>query len=159
MKESRRELLKKIGLLTSVAHLASLTPSISSAKPVSPLKPSQEAYWEKIRKEFNLNYSYAHFAGFLIASHPRIVREDLQYHRDNLDANPAIQLKKRKEYEKDAREGAARYLKISASQVSLTDSTTMGLATVYNGIKLRKDQMILTTDHDHYSTHESLKVS
>ena len=34
-------------------------------------------------------------------------------------------------------------------EVALTDSTTMGLAILYSGLKVRPDQEILTSVHDH----------
>ena len=35
----------------------------------------------------------------------------------------------------------------------------MGLAMVYSGLKLKPGDEVLTTEHDHYATHESLRLS
>src|SRR5262249_22739196 len=52
---------------------------------------------------------------------------------------------------------AADYLGASPGDLALTDSTTMGLALLYDGLDVREGQEILTTQHDFYSTHESLR--
>jgi selenocysteine lyase/cysteine desulfurase len=56
------------------------------------------------------------------------------------------------------RVAAARYLGVDADEIALTDNTTMGLALLYGGLNLAEDDEILTTTHDFYSTHESLRL-
>jgi isopenicillin-N epimerase len=41
----------------------------------------------------------------------------------------------------------------------LTDSTTMGIGLVYNGLSLSPDQEILSTEHDFYATHEAIRLA
>jgi isopenicillin-N epimerase len=41
--------------------------------------------------------------------------------------------------------------------VALTDSTTLGAALVYGGLKLGYGDEIITTNQDYYITHESLR--
>jgi isopenicillin-N epimerase len=53
---------------------------------------------------------------------------------------------------------AAGYLGVGATEIALTDSTTMGLGLLYGGLALKADQEILTTTHDHYSTETSLRL-
>src|SRR6202011_683839 len=53
---------------------------------------------------------------------------------------------------------AAHYLGVDPGDIALTDSTTMGLGLLYSGLKLRANQEILTTTHDHYSTETSLRL-
>ena len=53
---------------------------------------------------------------------------------------------------------AAEYMGGEPWQIALTDSTTMGLALVYSGLKLRPGDEILQTVHDHYSTDLSLQL-
>jgi selenocysteine lyase/cysteine desulfurase len=43
--------------------------------------------------------------------------------------------------------------------LGVTDSTTMGLGLLYNGLLLRPDQELLTTQHDFYATHEALRLA
>ena len=51
---------------------------------------------------------------------------------------------------------AARYMGGHGRQIALTDSTTMGLALVYSGLKLQPGDEIVQTVHDHYATDMSL---
>src|SRR5947208_13578110 len=37
--------------------------------------------WQAVRGEFNLSRDYIHLTGFLLASHPRPVREAIETHR------------------------------------------------------------------------------
>jgi selenocysteine lyase/cysteine desulfurase len=56
---------------------------------------------------------------------------------------------------------AARYLGLTeegADLVAQTESTTMGLALVYHGLRLGPGQEILTTDHAFYSTKRTLEL-
>ena len=46
---------------------------------------------------------------------------------------------------------------VPKEQLAWTDSTTMGLAMAYQG--LRPGTEVLTTEHDFYSTYESLRLS
>jgi isopenicillin-N epimerase len=48
---------------------------------------------------------------------------------------------------------------VKPEEFAMTDSTTMGLGTLYNGLKLRSGQEILTTEHDHWATVESLRLT
>jgi isopenicillin-N epimerase len=57
------------------------------------------------------------------------------------------------------REAAAHYLSVAADEIALTDSTTMGLGLVYNGLRLQSGQEALTTEHDYYVTHEALRTA
>ncbi len=43
------------------------------------------------------------------------------------------------------------------NQIALTDSTTMGLGTIYTGLNIQKGQEILTTEHNYYSQQEAVK--
>ena len=55
-------------------------------------------------------------------------------------------------------QAAAGYLGVEPTEIALTDSTTMGLGLLYGGLTLKRDQEILTTTHDHYSTETSLRL-
>jgi selenocysteine lyase/cysteine desulfurase len=54
---------------------------------------------------------------------------------------------------------AADYLGGSASDVALTQSTTMGLSTVYHGLPLQPGDEVLLTTHDHYAHQESARLA
>ena len=44
-------------------------------------------------------------------------------------------------------------------EICLTSNTTNALAMAYHGLRIRQDQEILTTEHDHYSHHESIRFA
>src|SRR5439155_9928238 len=45
--------------------------------------------WRAVRGEFNFSRDYIHLTGFLLASHPRPVREAIATHLRGLEENPA----------------------------------------------------------------------
>jgi selenocysteine lyase/cysteine desulfurase len=97
--------------------------------------------------------------GLLIASHPLAVREAIEAHRRGLDENPVHYLRERgPHFEAEVLRAAADYLDARPADIALTDSTTMGLGLLYNGLDVREGQELLTTRHDYYSTHESLRL-
>jgi selenocysteine lyase/cysteine desulfurase len=109
--------------------------------------------------EFALDPGYVQMASFLLAPHPRPVREAIERHRRELDKNPKRYLFERElELEASVLESASAYLGAGVEDIALTDSTTMGLGLVYGTLRLRAGEEILTTEHDHYATHESLRL-
>jgi selenocysteine lyase/cysteine desulfurase len=178
---SRRELLRMGGAATGALAAAQTlgcagpqqsTPAAPAGAPDSapdrrPLGGPAGPDWDAIRAEFDLSDDYVHLASLLIASHPRVVRRAIEEHRRALDANPADYLHRRwamqregidEDGEEQAMRAAARYLDTDPALIALTDSTTMGLALVYNGLAIRPDQEILTTEHEHGSSKFSLEL-
>ena len=114
--------------------------------------------WQDIRALFPLRPDRIHMTGFLFASHPRPVAEAIEAHRRGFDEDPVNYLEHNMgEADRIVRRAAARYLGSGPDDLALTDSTTMGLGIVYNGLVLRPGQEILTTEHDHIVTHLSLE--
>jgi selenocysteine lyase/cysteine desulfurase len=112
-----------------------------------------------MQEEFVLDPEYVQLTSFLLAPHPRLVREAIERHRRELDKNPKVYLFERElELEQGVLEAASAYLGASFEDLALTDSTTMGLGLVYGTLRLRAGEEILTTEHDHYATHESLRL-
>lgn len=62
---------------------ASATPA-----PSAPADP-----WHEVRAQFDLAPDWIHLGGFLLASHPRPVREAIERHRHALDDDPARSLR------------------------------------------------------------------
>ncbi len=112
--------------------------------------------WEAVRGEFDLDRSVVQMAGLLLASHPRPVREALGRYRQALDENPPWAMRELGGQEEAVRDAAGKYLAADAGEIALTDSTTMGLGLLYAGLRIRGDQEILSTDHDHSSTNAAL---
>ena len=139
------------GFLAAVAAQTSALPDLSS--------------WERIRAQFALDPSYAHFASFFIASHPAPVRAAIDGYRRAMDRNP-FHIIEQGLFEDDAHNvplqvqtEIAEYLGGRAQDVCLTGNTTTGLALVYHGLPLRPGDEVLCTTHDHYSHHESIRLA
>jgi isopenicillin-N epimerase len=125
--------------------------------PAAALPPADE--WARVRAEFNVSPDYVHLAGFLLASHPRPVREAIERHRKALDENPAVYVEQHAFDLEPVLQPVAAYLGAKTDEIALTDSTTMGLAILYSGLPLAAGDEVLTTTHDHYATHESLRLA
>ena len=113
--------------------------------------------WGSVKAQFSLSRDLRHFDAFVFATHPRPVREAIERHRRGLDADPAGYLHAHEgELDEQAAQAAARYLEVNAGDLAWTDSTTMGLGLVYGGVAA--EGAVVATDHDFYSTHESLRL-
>ena len=112
--------------------------------------------WASVKAQFALSRDVRHFDAFVLATHPKPVREAIERHRRGLDADPAGYIHAH-ELELDERvlQAAARYLEVPP-EFAFTDSTTMGLGLVYGGIRI--EGRPVATEHDFYSTHESLRL-
>ena len=143
------------GLLVGTAACGDSKPARGATTPATQTGNDE---WDAVRELFEVDPTYRHFAGFLIVSHPRPVREAIDGYRLELDRNPALYLKHNMPaFDAAARNAAAKFIGADPGEVAMTDSTTMGLGLLYGGFKLRPGQEILTTAHDHYSTHEALR--
>jgi selenocysteine lyase/cysteine desulfurase len=116
--------------------------------------------WDGVRAAFALDPTKRNLTTFVFAPHPAPVRAAIAKHRRGLDSN-AIGYLHAHEDELDARvlAAAAKYLAADPDELALTDSTTMGLALVYTGFDLRAGDEVLTSEHDFYATHESLRFA
>lgn len=106
-----------------------------------------------------LDPRYRHFDAFLFAAHGKPVRDAIERHRRGLDAGAAAYLHEHEaEFDRAVAAAAATFLGVPAAELAFTDSTTMGLGLVYSGLLGPGDE-VLTTEHDHYATHEALRLS
>ena len=151
----RRGFLVRSGLALS----ATLLSSESFPSRISAFESANPPDWKAVRDQFSLSRDLIHLAGFFLASHPTPVREAIERHRAGLDADPiGYWFAHEKTQEAAVLKAAAGYLGVGATEIALTDSTTMGLGLLYGGLALKADQEILTTTHDHYSTETSLRL-
>src|SRR5512133_580443 len=139
--------------------------TITAAKLAPQAVASEQAFdprsWASVRAQFRLEPHVTNFATFLLASHPRPVREAIARYARALDRDAKRYLDRQEDMnaaDQRVRTAAARYLAVNADEIALTDSTTMGLALLYGGLRLQEDDEVLTTTHDFYSTHESLRL-
>ncbi len=148
---SRRDLVARAGLATAAVALG--RPALADAAP-------DLRRWSAVRKQFALDPSRVHLASFLLAAHPRSVREAIERHRRGLDRDAVTYLHANEgRLTGEARAAAGGYLGVPADEVALTDSTTMGLGLLYARLALKPSEEVLTTEHDFYATHEALRLS
>ncbi len=150
--------LTRRGFLAAGSGLAAwgLAGKALAEKPQDPV--SAATPWQDVRRQFDLDWSKIHMAGLLLASHPKPVRDAIAKYRAGLDKNPVDYYHSVEEDgEAKARKAAAEYINApSPGSIALTDSTTQGLGVIYNGLRLRPDQEILSTTHDHAATFATL---
>src|SRR5215467_3353472 len=137
----------------------------------APAVAAEYSDWTSVRAEFDLSPEWLHFSQFYIVSHPRPVRAAIEHYRRMLDANPFSTVEHGMGFEaflggareetrpERVRRAAAEYIGGRPDEVALTDSTTQGLALIYNGLTLKADEEILTTNHDHYVHHEAMRLA
>jgi selenocysteine lyase/cysteine desulfurase len=113
--------------------------------------------WDSVRAQFPLDPAYAQFGAFMLAAHPKPVRDAIERHRAELDRDTAAYLEKAVELEEAARDAAAAYIGGKADDVALTDSTTMGMGLLCAGFKMKPGQSVLTTEHDFYGTRDAVR--
>ncbi|MBV1908989.1 MAG: aminotransferase class V-fold PLP-dependent enzyme [Kangiellaceae bacterium] len=161
----RRNFLSSAGLAITglVSNLVSQTATASTS--VNQLTAEQTDFkikpgdWKHLRHLFPLTHDYIHLATFLLASHPTPVSNAINRHRDAFDKNPADYWHQHYEtIDVKIAQSAAKYMGVKWENIALTDSTSMGLGLVYSGLKLKQNEEILQTTHDHYSSDLSLKL-
>ncbi|HEY2357838.1 MAG TPA: aminotransferase class V-fold PLP-dependent enzyme [Phenylobacterium sp.] len=129
-------------------------------EPTAPKPGFGPGDWARVRAMFDLAPDRVDMSAMLIASHPKPVREAIDRHRRELDRTPIEYLEAHdRGLQNVARERAGRYFGAAGRDVALTDSTTMGAGLIYNGLRLRPGQEVLTTDRDYYVTHEALRLA
>ena len=159
---SRRQFL----LRGAAATAAALAPDLllAAARKQTPPAPDLSS-WNAVRAQFDLAPGWIHLSSFYIASHPKPVREAIEGFRRALDANPYLEVEHRwfsdppDNLQLAIREEIAPYLGAKAEEIALTNSTTQGLGLVYNGLPLKPGDDVLTTTHDHYAQHESIRFA
>jgi selenocysteine lyase/cysteine desulfurase len=154
----RRDFLVRTGLLVGAGALAAAGCRSDEEARTAGAAAGLDT-WAGVRQAFALDYENAQLASFLLAAHPRPVREAIEQHRRRLDADTAAYLQDEEErLEAATLQAAAAYLGVAPQEIALTGSTTMGLGLLYATLALDPGEQILTTEHDFYSTHEALRL-
>lgn len=121
--------------------------------------------WGAVRRQFDLDPRYIHTGLFFIASHPRPVREAIERYRQQLESNPLHTVEHLvftgpPDYmPAKVCNAIAAYIGGSGDDIALTQNTTTGLALLYQGLPLKPGDEILTTAHDHFVHHESIRLA
>jgi len=154
----RRDFLVRTGLLVGAGALAAAGCRSDEEAREAGAAAGLDT-WDGVRRSFELDRERAQLASFLLAAHPRPVREAIEKHRAGLDANTAAYVQDEEAgLEIAVLQAAAGYLGVAPEEIALTGSTTMGLALLYATLRLGPGEEILTTEHDFYSTHEALRL-
>jgi selenocysteine lyase/cysteine desulfurase len=155
---NRRDFLAATGYSVAGGLLSTAHSSSSMTPAPDPTADLQD--WPVVRNQFDLSRDYIHLSSFFLASHPRPVRESIEEHRRAIDENPFLYVEPRLfETTEKVRASAAEYLGAKPEEVALTNSTTMGLAFVYQGLPIKTGQEILTTTHEHIVHSESIRLA
>ena len=153
----RRQFLNGLAVSVSASLLASKNLLAGTQAPINESYTIAPADWTALRNLFPLTKKYIQLSTFLLSSHPKPVADAIEMHRRGLDENPADYWHHRfRTIENDIAKVAAEYIGGQPQNIALTDSTTMGLAMIYSGLKLEPGDEILQSVHDHYSTDMSL---
>jgi selenocysteine lyase/cysteine desulfurase len=119
-----------------------------------------EDVWKWVRSQFRLSSQRIHMSAMLLTSHPRPVRDAIDRHREGLDADPIGYLEANfNTLHSAAISAAARYLGVGESSIALTESTTMGIGLVYNGLRIRRGDEILISRQSHLATFEAARLA
>ena len=155
---NRRDFLATTGLSAAGGLLSSAHPDSDPALTGGPEPDLRD--WAEVRDQFDLSRDYIHLSSFFLTSHPRPVREAIEKHLRAIDENPYLYVEHGLwETTEQVRASAAEYLGARTEEVALTNSTTMGLAFIYNGLPLKAGQEILTTTHEHIVHSESIHIA
>lgn len=161
MSVNRRNFLINAGITAAAGTLFAAGQSRTTEKTAPKNVSADLSSWENVRAEIDsLSREYIHLSSFFLVSHPRPVREAIEKHRRAIDENPFVYVEENI-YSMPAKiqTAAAEYLGGKAEEVALTNSTTMGLALVYQGLPIKAGQEILTTAHDHFVHHEAIRLA
>jgi len=152
----RRSFLIKAGVTAAAA--VSVSSHTAGTRAGASAEPD---IWKYVRGQFDqLAPDRIHLSSFFLVSHPRPVREAIENHRRAIDNNPLEYLEKNfYDMPGKIQAAAAEYLGGKPEEIALTNSTTMGLALIYQGLPLKSGQEILTTAHDHFVHHESIRLA
>ncbi|MGH7562859.1 MAG: aminotransferase class V-fold PLP-dependent enzyme, partial [Gemmatimonadota bacterium] len=143
---------------TGIASSERSRGALRDLPPGDPPPPFDPGDWSSVREQFAIAERPIDLSAMLLASHPWPVRSAIEEHRQALDRDPTLYYEQNDDrLTRASAAAAAHYLDADTDDIALTDSTTMGQGILYNGLRLRPGDELLTTEHDYYVTHESLR--
>jgi selenocysteine lyase/cysteine desulfurase len=153
---TRRGLIGGAAALTAATATACEPAKTPADRPAQDFDPRD---WASVKAQFPLDRGNANFAAFVFSSHVPAVRDAINDAAAGLDRDPTGFLREVEErYEREVDQAARAYLGGDEGAIAYTDSTTAGLGLLYSGLRLAPGDEILTTEHDFYATHESLRL-
>jgi isopenicillin-N epimerase len=161
MTVQRRELLKSFAAASLMPAVTRLLPPPRMSRAVS---SKGNVDWAAIRQLFPLAPDWTHLSSFLFVSHPKPVADAIDHFRRKLDSDAfwieqaAFSDAEGRPYQAVKR-ALADYIGGNPAEIAMTANTTTALAMAYQGLRIRGDQEIVTTEHDHYSHHQSIRLA
>ncbi|MEP2025665.1 MAG: aminotransferase class V-fold PLP-dependent enzyme [Reichenbachiella sp.] len=153
----RRNFLSNSSLAFGAALALPALAGCEAESKTTPSIPTLDGSWESVRNQFILSHKNVQMAQMLFASHPYPVRKAIEMHRQKFDESPVEYWEENFMTIDDIQcEAAAKYMGAEKEEIALTDSTTMGLALLYSGLKLKAGDEILSTTHDHFVTDKAI---
>ena len=126
--------------------------------------PNGTVDWRAVRALFPLDRDLIHLATYLLVSQPKPVADAVDGFRRKIEAD-TLWIERAAFTDSEGRpfqalkQALADYLGGKPDEICLTSNATQALAMAYHGLRIRGDQEILTTEHDHYSQHESMRFA
>ena len=109
-------------------------------------------------ERFALHPDYVNLTTFLLAPHPRIVREAIERYRRALDANPALYLSQSEKARGRCTRSGGRLSGNGAGAGRPDRLHDDGAGLVYARLRLEPGDEVVTTEHEFYATHEALRL-
>ena len=166
---NRREFVTSVGF--SLAGAAAARSAVANEAVAIPAVDSTSD-WATVRSQFDLAPDWMHFSQFYIVSHPKPVRDAIARFSGMLDRQPFTTVEHGMGFDVFLGEeahavplpvrvqrAAASYIGGRPEEVALTDSTTQGLALIYQGLTFKPGDEVLCTTHDHYVHHEAIRLA
>jgi isopenicillin-N epimerase len=156
---NRRSFMVRTGTMLGTGAIAGVMPFPLIAVDTSNDRALSElSDWDTVRAQFNLAPKKINMSCYWQASHPKPVRDAIEQHRRGLDECPSEYYEDNApRLEASVRSAAAEYLAAKPDDLAMTESTSQGLGTIYNGLKLRPGQEILSTEQEHIVTKNALR--
>jgi isopenicillin-N epimerase len=166
---NRRDFVATVGLTLAGSALSR---AAAANEPAAAPAVDATSDWAAVRAQFDLSPDWMHFSQFYIVSHPKPVRDAIYRYRDMLDREPFTTVEhgmgfdsflgdeaQQAPYPVRVQQAAAKYVGGKPEEIALTDSTTQGLALIYQGLTLKPGDEVLCTTHDHYVHHEAIRLA
>ncbi|MFG2878982.1 aminotransferase class V-fold PLP-dependent enzyme [Streptomyces sp. NPDC048337] len=119
--------------------------------------------WDEVRAQFALDPAEAHLTCCFLAPLPLPVREAVERHRRAFERNVLWAEKDlygiHNGLQGDVVRALAEYIGGRPEDIALTANTTTGLGVVYSGLRLRPDQEIVLSVHDHLVHEEAARFA
>ncbi|MCG8433133.1 MAG: aminotransferase class V-fold PLP-dependent enzyme [Gammaproteobacteria bacterium] len=138
---------------------------MNQLSPKSETLDTEAEFWSSVRGDFPLTRDYLHFSQFFMVSHPRQVADAIDRHRQALDHNPFLTVEQgmfgspEQSQVERIYAAAVNYIGNTEGKIALIPNTTTGLALVYHGLPLSAGDEVLTSTHDHFTQHESIRLA